>query len=154
MNREACITLVKEQFSAINWAKFEEMDEMLNFDLYFGTAHEYYSDNPGDHYTWKGYSQAVEDMQALLEPLPDEMWFDCDGECIVTETDPEDYEGYWEYTCGKCGEFFSVGDDDVCVDGTDHDSNSFFSPLWVGGEWEKFKVRQVLMFKETYNHIF
>lgn len=156
--------LIKQLYPNINWARFEAIDTVLNFELWWGTVNEYYpsAEDWPDGYVYPGLEKCMQDMIDILEPLPHEMWFDCDGESCITDTDPEDYDGYWNYFCQCCdgleqleyefkngkGRYFSI------EDGTEHEPDLHREAIWVGGEWEKFNVRKALMFDETYKQVF
>jgi hypothetical protein len=162
--------LIKQLYPNINWARFEAIDTVLNFELWWGTVNEYYpsAEDWPDGYVYPGLDKCMQDMIDILAPLPHEMWFDCDGESIVTEDNPEDYEPYWTYKCEYCGEWLNT-DGKVWVDHTDGDCCSgnddgenenqvhipdYNTAEWCGGEWEKFNVRKALMFDETYKQVF
>jgi hypothetical protein len=165
------IKLVKQQYPQVDWSRFEDIDRALNFELWYGTANEYWGHAEDlEHYTWEGFEKAVADIEEVLEPLPHELWFDCEGGSIVTDSDPEDYEGYWNYPCEYCGEWLFTEDsgkswiDDTggdCCSGNDELENEnephkpdYNNPVWNGGEWEKFNVRKAMMFDETYKQVF
>lgn len=161
--------LIKQQYPQINWARFEDIDRALNFELWYGTANEYWGHAEDlEYYTWEGLEKACKDLEEILEPLPYEMWFDCDGESIVTDTNPGDYDGYWNYDCLYCEDqleyefrdgksrYIGLDSGNRCEgnDGAPHEPDLNKEAIWVGGEWEEFNVREELMFDETYKQIF
>ena len=158
---------IKEAYPDINWLRFEDIDRSLNFDLWYGTASEYFGEDkaePLEHYEWKGYVQAETDIRELLEPLPDEMWWDGDCEQL-TDKDPNDDEYNWLFTCQYCGELIRSVDrklvnyeteEETCPEALDgHDENWNVESLWIGGEdWTKINLRKELMFDETFKQVF
>ena len=151
---------IKEAYPDINWNKFEDMDRATNAELWHGplpSDYWTYAD-PLEHYVWQGYEKAVEDIIEILDPLPNEMFYDRDGN-YVTSQNPDDDDSNWEYHCELCEEYIrKEGDTWESID--DLNSNCKHSPdymkesIWVGGEWECINVRKELMFDETYKHIF
>jgi len=161
MNKDAAAKAVKETYPSIDWDRFEDIDRALNFDLWYGTGSEYWGKAEDlEHYTWEGSEKAVKDLEKVLEPLPHEMWVDCEGEWCVVYTNPDDFDAYWHYYSvdgeheleyrfeNSAGRYFCI------EDGKEYEPNLNCEAIWVGGEWEKFNVRQVLMFDETYRQVF
>lgn len=176
MNKEQtakAITAIKETYPDINWERFEIMDRVLNGYLWHGPSFGLFlEDNPDwtTGYTYPGLKQCMKDIEEILEPLPHEMWFDLDGQCIVTNSDPNDFDDYWRYFCKYCdmllwkddngawvddsdGDCCS-GDDDLNNENQPHEPDIHCPPIWVGGEWEKINVRKTLMCVETYKQVF
>lgn len=163
----AMINAIKEKFPEIDWEKFEDIDRSLNFDLWYGTADEYFGEDkaePLEHYEWRGFIQAEKDITELLEPLPWEMWWDEDCD-FLTDSSPEDDENNWLYTCQYCGENIynengvlvdNINNDARCQESADgHDEDWNRESIWIGGEnWSKINLRKELMFDETFKQVF
>lgn len=175
------IKAIKQTFPNIDWDRFEDIDRSLNFDLWYGTASEYFGEDkaePLEHYEWRGFVQAEKDIEELLDPLPWEMWWDADCD-YLTDKDPEDDEGNWRWPCQYCGEYvreettyvdgkrivsFIDDTDGDCCSGNDEGENENEShdvdyntttPIWVGGYgWTKINLRRELMFDETFKQVF
>lgn len=129
------IRAIKEAYPNVDWARFEDIDRALNWELWHGPLpDDYWTDvEPLDHYEWQGFEQAVKDIEEVLEPLPHEVWVDndCDPP-FVSETDPEDDDANWE----------------IDPDGESPD-------VWIGGEnWSKINVRETVMHHETWKQVF
>lgn len=172
------IAAVKEVWPNINWDRFEDIDRMLNMDLWYGTAHEYFGgDSPAEtleHYEWEGFEKAVKDMEEVLADLPSEAWWDGDAEWIST-TNPDDDDYNWRYTCRMCDESLRVefvkfdepqkgmygkhiyldDEDKTECKSVEGDHTPSDEPYWVGGyEWEDIDPRKIVMFDETYKQVF
>jgi len=122
--------IIKEMYPNINWDLFEDMDRALNWELWHGTLPDNYwtEVEPLDHYTWVGFSQAEDDIRAILEPVASELYWDrdCDFMC---ENDPYD-------------------DDELWIE--EEDDEYYFAG---GDNWTKIDPREVLMHVETYRQV-
>lgn len=142
---------IKAAYPDINWYRFEDIDKALNFELWHGTAYEYFGgDSPAEeleHYKWESFEKAESDIREILDPLPGEIWLDLDGDGF-SSSDPEDYDGYWSYHCATCDDWH-FGDD--VPEG--HEFRNDTPGEWSGGEWERVDPRKLLMFEETYKQV-
>lgn len=158
---------IKEQYPDINWDRFEDIDRAVNFDLWYGTAHEYFGEDKAEeleHYEWKGYEQGCKDLVEVLEPLPEGLWYDKDAEFLMTERyDPETDDNNWIINCEHCDERIynektEKGQDnwqtmEVSDNGCEHEPDHD-SLVWIGEGWTEINLRKELMFTETYKHVF
>jgi hypothetical protein len=116
---------VKEAFPNIDWARFEDIDLALTWDLLWGPMPEDYW---VDHYEWKGFLQASDDIEEVLSDLPGEVWV-CDG--LLELSNPDDNEDNW------------LGDEEDPY------------AVWVGPEYVTVvDPRKLVMHEATYNQVF
>lgn len=130
------VQIIKETFPDIDWDKFEDIDRALNWELWNGPLPENYwtEVEPLEHYEWKGWVKACNDIEKILSPLPWTAWWDGESDCIDLIS-PDDNEMYWS--------------DEETVDGV------FFASDWIGPEsFEEINLRQKLMHKETFSQVF
>jgi hypothetical protein len=136
------VTAIKQKYTDIDWDKFEDMDRALNWELWHGPLpSNYWKDSddgeavePLEHYDWQGWIQAQTDIQEILDPIPQTLYFDSDSNTI-TETNPDDDENNWDYI-------------------KDSDGNITES-IWIGGEsWIEVNPREYLMYVETFKQVF
>jgi hypothetical protein len=181
MARDNIAKQIKQQYPNINWDRFEDIDKALNFELWYGTASDYFGEDkaePLEHYEWKGFVTAEKDIVEILDSLPHELWYDNDADFLADEGyDPENDDRNWLWKCEHCEEYvwmeqnyvdgklvttyISDTDVDGCTESEDKlhdvDYTSYNSPepVWCGGEsWEKIDVRKELMFVETWKQVF
>ena len=124
------IQAIKAAYPDVDWNKFFEADRALNWELWHGPLPSNYwiEVEPLEHYEWKGFLQAVKDIQEMLSSIPHEVYWDCDGDWFA-ETNPDNIDDYWE-------EF---------VDG---------EWVYTGPDFELIEPAKILMHKETHSAIF
>lgn len=90
-------TYLKALFPDFNWHRFEELRRAMNYELWQGPMPaDYWKEaEPLEHYKWKGWERAVEDIENMLSLLPTEVYYDLDTNCVLLDN-PEDDEENWE----------------------------------------------------------
>jgi len=162
MDKSKVIELIKEMYPKVDWLAFEDCDRSLNWELWNGPLPSNYWTyvEPLEHYVWKGFEQACKDIEEILSTIPHEMWFDLDGESCITDRHPENEDSYWNYTSvdgehqleyeyknGK-SRYISI------EDGREYEPDLHQESIWVGGDWESFNPRQILMHEESWKQVF
>lgn len=94
----ATIEMIQDSYPDVDWARFFEADQALNWELWHGPLpSEYWTDvEPLEHYTWKGCERAENDIREMLDGLPAELFYNVDAE-FISERMPED-EDYSEWS--------------------------------------------------------
>jgi hypothetical protein len=153
--------LIRETYPQIDWKKFDEINRSLNWELWHGPLPSDYWTvaEPLEHYEWKGYRQAENDIREILEPLPGEMWFDLDGQSVITDSDPDNYDPYWSFTCEHCGMIIFQEEPNgkyLSYEGGDceHSPDYKVEAIWTGGDWMSFNPAKVLCHEEVYSQAF
>lgn len=82
-------------WAQIDWELVADLDRAINWELWHGTLPDgYWSEvEPLEHYVWRGFEQAMEDLRAALDSLPGEVYVD--DEDWVYVSNPFDDEFYW-----------------------------------------------------------
>lgn len=129
---DEAIRFVTDNYPQVNIAKMRDLDRMLNWELWHGPLPDnYWTEVEPCDTPWHGFEAASKELESLLDPLPHEVWWEADFECI-TETDPDDDESNWE----------------VDPEGEEPD-------VWIGGEsWHKLNLRRILLHIETWKQVF
>ena len=89
---------VVQMFPDIDWARFFEADQALNWELWHGVLpSDYWTDvEPLEHYKWRGCEQAEHDIRELLADLPEVLYYDEDADFLSEHNPYDDNENYTE----------------------------------------------------------
>ena len=93
------------------WDRFKECVRATNAELWYGPlGPDYWTEvDPLEHYEWRGFPQALDDIREMLEDLPSTIYVDEDDE-IIGELDPYENPNNWEDDPEREGEYLrSVG---------------------------------------------
>jgi hypothetical protein len=135
------IEAVEAAFPQVDWPRLHDCDRALNWELWHGPlGPTYWTEvEPLDHYEWRGWVRACEDLEEMLADLPTEAWWDRDCDQLLT-TDPYDDEQNW-----------------IVVDeeGDEVEDEEDGQPLYLGPEeLERVDPRELVLHRETWKQVF
>ena len=124
-------------FPHVNWPMVDDLDRAINWELWHGIlpANYWTYVEPLEHYVWRGFEQACEDLREALDSLPGTVYVDDDG--FVHMSDPSDDPEYWS------------------TEGLDDEDDEDVEPCWIGPEsWTECNPLKILLHKETCSQVF
>lgn len=125
----------REKYPEFEWAKFYDLDQFINLNLWHGpnNAYLYLEDNPLE-YMPESFESACKELTEMVGEIDTTIWFDTDWDDVL-EINPDEDDDNWV-------------DDEFDPDGFGE-----FNPIYIGPmSVEETTVAKQLLFKEVFSH--